>query len=297
LSTRWVFLSLFTLFAGVIAGSLLAPQPAVAVSREIIQLQTQVQQLIQGQQDLRSALEAKTGAMTSMLNQTLESVNKLNNTMGSLQKSIQDVQANSGSRIDTLTSQVQGMSDNLQDIQARVAKVSQQLTDTQNVLQSIDAKISSGTPTSGGAGSSPTAPGSGQPTMSGPPVSAQTLYQNALHDYTSGKYDLSRQEFSDYIKNFPNDDLASNAQFYLGEIAYTQADFPAAIKQYDSVLTNYPKSYKLASSLLKKAMAELELGQKATGMRDLREVVRRFPGTDESRRAQAKLRETSPTHR
>ena len=297
MSTRWVFLSLFTLFAGVIAGSLLAPQPAVAVSREIIQLQTQVQQLIQGQQDLRSALEAKTGAMTSMLNQTLESVNKLNNTMGSLQKSIQDVQANSGTRIDTLTSQVQGMSDNLQDIQARVAKVSQQLTDTQNVLQSIDAKISSGTPTSGGAGSSPTAPGSGQPTMSGPPVSAQTLYQNALHDYTSGKYDLSRQEFSDYIKNFPNDDLASNAQFYLGEIAYTQADFPAAIKQYDSVLTNYPKSYKLASSLLKKAMAELELGQKATGMRDLREVVRRFPGTDESRRAQAKLRETSPAHR
>ncbi len=297
MSTRWVFLSLFTLFAGVIAGSLLAPQPAVAVSREIIQLQTQVQQLIQGQQDLRSALEAKTGAMTSTLSQTLDAVNKLNNTMGSLQKSIQDVQANSGTRIDTLTSQVQGLSDNLQDIQARVAKVSQQLTDTQNVLQSIDAKISSGTPTSGGAGSSPTAPGPGQPTMSGPPVSAQTLYQNALHDYTSGKYDLSRQEFSDYIKNFPNDDLASNAQFYLGEIAYTQADFPAAIKQYDSVLTNYPKSYKLASSLLKKAMAELELGQKATGMRDLREVVRRFPGTDESRRAQAKLREASPTHR
>lgn len=295
--TRWVVLSLITLFAGVVAGSLLAPQPAEAVSREIIQLQTQVSQLLQGQQDLRSALDQKSGATTALLNQTLDAVNKLNNTMGSLQKSIQDVQANSGSRIDTLTSQVQGLSDNLQDIQARVAKVSQQLTDTQNVLQSIDAKISASTAPSTSAGSSPTAPGPGQPTMSGPPVSAQTLYQNALHDYTSGKYDLAHQEFSDYVKNFPNDELASNAQFYLGEISYAQGNYPAAIKQYDTVMTDYPKSYKLASALLKKGMAEIELGQKATAMRDLREVVRRFPGTDESHRAQAKLRELSPAHR
>lgn len=295
--TRWVVLSLITLFAGVVAGSLLAPQPAEAVSREIIQLQTQVSQLLQGQQDLRSALDQKSGATTALLNQTLDAVNKLNNTMGSLQKSIQDVQANSGSRIDTLTSQVQGLSDNLQDIQARVAKVSQQLTDTQNVLQSIDAKISASTAPSTSAGSSPTAPGPGQPTMSGPPVSAQTLYQNALHDYTSGKYDLAHQEFGDYVKNFPNDELASNAQFYLGEISYAQGNYPAAIKQYDTVMTDYPKSYKLASALLKKGMADIELGQKATAMRDLREVVRRFPGTDESHRAQAKLRELSPAHR
>ena len=53
-----------------------------------------------------------------------------------------------------------------------------------------------------------------------PPISADTLYQNALRDYTSGNYDLARQEFSDYIKNFPTNDLASNSQFYLGEIAY-----------------------------------------------------------------------------
>jgi TolA-binding protein len=57
------------------------------------------------------------------------------------------------------------------------------------------------------------------------------------------------------------------------------------------VLANYPQSYKLAAALLKKGFAELELGMKATGTKDLREVIRRFPGADESRRAQAKLRE------
>ena len=81
-----------------------------------------------------------------------------------------------------------------------------------------------------------------------PPISADTLYQNALRDFTSGKYDLARQEFSDYIKNFPSNDLASNSQFYLGEISYAQNDFKDAITAYDTVLENYPHSFKLAAS-------------------------------------------------
>jgi tol-pal system protein YbgF len=200
---------------------------------------------------------------------------------------VQDAQANSGARIDTLTQQTQGLSDNLQDVQARVAKLSQQVSDVQNLLQSIDAKVSGGVP---GAAGGPGASAGTPPPAAMPPISADTLYQNALRDYTSGKYDLARQEFSDYITNFPSNDLASNSQFYLGEIAYAQNDFKGAIAAYDTVLTNYPKSFKIAASLLKKGMAELELGQKTAGARDLREVIRRFPGSDEARRAQARLR-------
>ena len=128
-----------------------------------------------------------------------------------------------------------------------------------------------------------------------PPISADTLYQNALRDYTSGNYSLAHQEFSDYIKFFPTNDLASNSQFYLGEIAYQQNDFKGAISAYEEVLMQYPHSFKLAASLLKKGMAELELGEKAAGTRDLRAVVTRFPGSDESRRASAKLREIGAT--
>jgi len=127
------------------------------------------------------------------------------------------------------------------------------------------------------------------------PISADTLYQNALRDYTSGKYDLARQEFSDYIKNFPSNDLASNSQFYLGEIAYAQGDFKGAVGAYNAVLVNYPRSFKLAASELKKGMAELEGGERAAGIRDLRSVESRFPGSDEARRAHAKLREIGAT--
>ena len=294
--TRWIVLVLVAVFCGALGGSLLAPQPAGAVSKEMIELQQTVSQILQAQQDLRSTVDGNNAAIRTLVQQSLDSVNRLSGQMGAVQKSVQEVQANTGSRIDTMTQQTQGLSDNLQDVQARVAKLSQQVTDMQNLLQSIDAKVSGGSaigaPASapgGNSGGAAPPPSSAAPNMAS--ISADTLYQNGLRDLTSGKYDLARQEFSDYIQNFPSNDLAGNAEFYLGEIAYAQNDYKTAITSYDTVLANYPKSFKLAASLLKKASAEIELGMKASGIRDLREVDRRFPGSDEARRAQAKLRE------
>jgi tol-pal system protein YbgF len=304
LRTRWIVLVVVAVFSGALGGSLLAPQPAGAVSKEMIELQQTVSQILQAQQDLRSTVDGNNAAVRTLVQQSLDSVNRLGGEMSALQKSVQEVQANTGSRMDTMTQQTQGLSDNLQDVQARVGKLSQQLTDMQNLLQSIDAKVSGGSPSvapsaapggnSGAASAPPPSTGAGQPG-----ISADTLYQNGLRDLTSGKYDLAKQEFSDYIQNFPSNDLAGNAEFYLGEIAYAQNDYKDAITSYDTVLANYPKSFKLAASLLKKASAEVELGMKASGIRDLREVERRFPGSDEARRAQAKLHDlgASPTTR
>jgi tol-pal system protein YbgF len=284
------------MLCGALGGALLAPQPAGAVSKEMIELQQQVAQILQAQQDLRSTVDGNNAALRTLVQQSLDSVNRLSGEMSSVQKSVQEVQANTGSRIDTMTQQTQGLSDNLQDVQARVGKLSQQLTDMQNLMQSIDAKVSGGAPVGNTASPAPGASSdSGAPPPAAPSgrpgISADTLYQNGLRDWSTGKSDLAHQEFSDYIQNFPSNDLAGNAQFYLGEIAYAQGDYKTAITSYDMVLTNYPKSFKLAASLLKKASAEIELGMKASGIRDLREVERRFPGSDESRRAQAKLRE------
>lgn len=305
--TRWLVLALAAVLIGALGGAMLTAKPTGAVSKDMIQLQEQVTQLLQGQRDLRSAIDTNNATLRTLVQQSLDATNQLNSQMGVLQKSVQEATANSSSRIDTMSTQTQGLSDNMQDVQARVAKLGQQMNDIQGLLQSIDGKISGGTPGaqnsySGAPGpasaqSAQPNPGSSQPPQAGnsvptmPAMSADTLYQNALRDFSTGKYDLARQEFGDYIKNFPTNDLASNAQFYLGEIAYAQGDYQDAIAQYEIVTGNYPKSFKLAAALLKKAFAEVELGMKSTGIRDLREVLRRFPGSDEARRAQAKLKE------
>jgi tol-pal system protein YbgF len=284
--------------AGALGGSLIGPRPAEAVAREIIELQRDITSLLQGQKDLSTQMTQDHTVMKTLVEQSGDTVGKLNGTMSALQKSMQDVQANSGARLDTMSTQVQGLSDNLEEIKSRLGKLNQQLVDLQNTVQSLDAKVSGG----GGIGvANPGAGMSSQPpaggTMapanaaSGPAPSADTLYSNGLRDITSGKYDLARQEFQDYLKYYGDTDLASNAQFYLGEIAYSQKNYDQAVNEFDKVLNNYPKSFKLAPARLRKGMALIELGQKTSGVRELREVVKRYPGTDEERKARAKLKE------
>ena len=291
------------IMAGALGGSLMGPRPAEAVARELIELQRDVTSLLQGQKDLSTQMTQDHTVMKTLVEQSGDTVGKLNGTMSALQKSMQDVTANSGARLDTMSTQVQGLSDNLEEIKSRLGKLNQQLVDLQNTVQSLDAKISGGggTPPSTGV-SNPGGATIAQPTASMPPTSApaghsgpapsaDTLYSNGLRDITSGKYDLARQEFQDYLKFYGDTDLASNAQFYLGEIAYSQKNYDQAVTEYERVLTNYPKSFKLAPAHLKKGMALIDLGQKTAGVRELREVVKRYPGTEEDRRARAKLKE------
>jgi len=285
--------------AGALGGSLIGPHPAEAVAREIIELQRDVTSILQGQKDLTTQITQDHTVIKTLVGQSNDSVTKLATTMGSLQKSVQDVQANSGARLDTMSTQVQGLSDNLEEIKSRLGKLNQQLVDLQNAVQSIDAKIpgTTTTPAAGAGAAMPTpTAGAAQPaaTPTLPPPgapSADTLYSNGLRDITSGKYELASSEFQDYLKYYGTTDLASNAQFYLGEIAYSQKNYNQAVTEYDKVLNNYPKSFKLAPAQLKKGLALIELGQKSAGIRELREVARRYPGTEEDRRARAKLKE------
>src|ERR1700731_3921132 len=142
--------------AGALAGSLVGPHPAEAVARELIELQRDGTSLLQGQKDLSTQVTQDHTVMKTLVEQSSDNVNKLGATMSSLQKSVQDVQANSGARLDTMSTQVQGLSDNLEEIKSRLGKLNQQLVDLQNTVQSLDAKISSGgasAPSTGAGGS------------------------------------------------------------------------------------------------------------------------------------------------
>jgi tol-pal system protein YbgF len=284
------------MLASAIAGSLIGPKPVMAVAREIIELQRDVTTLLQGQKDIQTQMTQDHTVQKTLIEQSSDTVNKLNTTMSSLQKSVQDVQANSGTRLDTMSTQVQGLSDNLEEIKSRLGKVNQQLVDLQNSVSGIDARLAGGNPSGApavaptGAASAPSTPGAAAGSGA-PPVPADLLYSNGLRDITSGKYELARSEFQDYLHYYGDTDLASNAQFYLGEIAYAQRQFDQAVTEYEKVITNYPKSFKLAPAHVKKGMALLELNQKTAGVKELRDVVKKYPGTEEERRARAKLKD------
>ena len=157
---QWFMVGIASMMFGALGGILFSPQPANAVSREIVELQQQISQVLQQQQDLRSALDTNSATIKTLVQQALDNTNQLNGQMGNLQKIVQEVQANTGSSITSVTQTTQGLQDNLQEVQARVGKLSQQLTDMQNLLQSIDAKVSGNAPATGSQpGMAPGAPG------------------------------------------------------------------------------------------------------------------------------------------
>jgi tol-pal system protein YbgF len=305
LRLRWVLFFGAAMLAGALGGTLFGPAPAGAVAREIIELQTGVTQLIQGQQNLQNEITQNAAVQRTLIEQSLDAVNKLNNSMSAVQKTTQDFSAASGARLDTMGTQVQGLSDNVGDLQARVGKLDQKLTDIQNTLQNVDSKLASPAPGPVAAppaamnappsGTMPTIPPGGPAPSAGPPASADVLYSNALRDINGKHYDLATQEFQDYLKYYGDTDLASNAQFYLGEVAFMQSQYQSALDAYNRVIENYPKSFKTASARMRKGFCLAELGQKASAVRELRAVVRLYPGTDEAKRSAAKLKEMGAT--
>jgi len=306
---RWVAYLAAAMLAGALGGTLLGPAPVGAVAREIVELQQSVNQLIQGQKDMQTTLAQNAAVDKTLMEQSMDTVNKLTGTMMGLQKTVQDMQANSGARLDTMSTQIQGISDNLQETLARMGKLNQQLTDAQNAIQGIDAKLASSAPpptaavpgASGASGTPVAANYGGLPPIPGAPAgaaslpasapSADLLYSNGLRDLNGKKYELAAQEFGDYLKFYGTTDLASNAQFYLGEISFAQQQYDQAIDAYSKVIDNYPKSFKLAPAHLKRALALINLGEKTSGVSELRMVVKTYPGTDEEKRAKAKLQE------
>lgn len=295
---RYILLFGAAMLAGALGGALLGPAPAGAVAREIVELQTGVNQLIQGQQNMQTEITQNAAVQRTLIEQSLESVNKLNTAMSAVQKTTQDYSAASGARLDTMGTQVQGLSDNVADLQARLGKLDQKLTDIQNTLQNVDSKLAAPAPPVAPASSASmggSAPGMPSAASAAPPASADVLYSNALRDVNGKHYELATQEFQDYLKYYGDTDLASNAQFYLGEISFMQSDFQGALDSYNKVVEKYPKSFKTAAARMKKGFCLAELGQKAAAIRELRAVVRIYPGTDEARRSAAKLKELGAT--
>lgn len=266
-----------------LATVLLARLPASSVAKEIIQLQRDVALLQQQVRDLQQSVTQNHAVLKTLIEQATDAVNRMNGSMATLQKTVQDAQATTTSRTDTLAGQVQALADGLEEVKARLARLTQQMADTQGVVQSMDAKLAAAQPPAG-ATPAPAPP---------PPSSGEVLYQNALRDLNGGKFDLARQEFSDYLKYFPNGEFASNSQFYIGETYYQQGKYSEAVVAYDRGLQNYPKGNKVPESYLKKGFALIELGQRSAGARELRIVVQRFPNTDAGRLARERLRRLS----
>jgi tol-pal system protein YbgF len=266
---------------------LLCPAPrAHAASKEIIQLQTQVQTLQDMLQRMQQTNDSRMAVMQHLIEQTADNVNRMSQTVNGIQQQLQS-QSENGVNGQQISGQIQSLNDSVDELKSRISRLDKTLQDIQSQLQNVNAQPAGGAPGQQAApGPGPDGQSAGQQPQA-PPV--DQLYQGGIRDYNSAKYDVAAGEFGDVLKYYPQDNLAGNAQFYLGEIAYRQGDYKTAIKNYDAVLEQFPGNAKAPAAQLRKAEAELALNQRDAGIRDLRSLIQRYPQTPEAAQARSRL--------
>ncbi len=121
------------------------------------------------------------------------------------------------------------------------------------------------------------------------PTGMDDLYKEAYETYLRGDFEGARRKFEAFLKQYPNVELSSNAQFWIGETYYQKKDFEKAILEYEKAISKYPESSKIPAALFKQALSFLELGDKTNARNLLRRVIERFPHSEQSEMAKKKL--------
>ena len=298
----------------------LPASPAHAVNRDMVQLQTQVQQLQDAVQHLQQSNDERMGVLRDLVQQSADSVNKMSQVVDALQQKLNAQQETANGKVDQVSGQVQTLNDSVDEVKARMNALEKAMQAIQSQQQSINAALQNMSPSGAPSGAAPgsaapagnvPAPGPGAAAnvppdspfaaQQGPPRMASSvapapnaapvaeLYRTALADFMAAKYSLAVSEFNDVIHSYPDDTLSGNAYFYLGEMDWRASHYAEAIKNYDRVILQFPANPKVPASRLHKATALLALKDRDGGIAEMRALIQRFPNSPEAMQARTKL--------
>jgi len=250
----------------------------------------QLEALQQAVTNLQQTVQSQNDVLKTLIEHASDNVNTIKSNMDDLRGTEQKNLATSTARLDSMTTQIQALSESLDEAKARIGKLGEQLAQTQNIIQTITAppQQPAASATGTGAPGAPGAPGG----ETAPPKPAipdpDSLYNSGLTDYNGGQYDLAIQAFLQYLQYYGETDRASNAEFYIGEIYSSQKKYNNAIAEYDKCIEQ--GGNKAAAAQLKKGFALLELGEKSAGAKELRSLIQQSPNSHEAELARQKLR-------
>lgn len=206
-------------------------------------------------------------------------------------------------QLDELVRQVIGRTDELEH---RIKKLNERL-DVMNKDIDVRFKLLEGKPISGGAGvkqenktkfSAPVAKDAPK-SLVGDSVKEDELkplkgfdvkeiYQEGLEALKANNSEQAEERFSTILTRFPDDKLAGNAQYWLGEVYYGRKDFAKSAVAFAKGYEKYKSGPKGADSLLKLGMSMRELKKNQEACVAFTNLAKEFPKAEESLKNRAK---------
>src|SRR5262249_2317740 len=115
----------------------------------------------------------------------------------------------------------------------------------------------------------------------------EDVYQAAYIDFSKGSYPLAINEFREFIRRFPEHNLAGSPQYWTAKAHFTlaraltagaqtepaQEELGKAVQEFRKVAANYPRGEKTPAALYKEALALIELKQPQVAQARLQYLV------------------------
>ncbi|HLI18524.1 MAG TPA: tol-pal system protein YbgF [Rhodanobacteraceae bacterium] len=212
-----------------------------------------------------------------------------------------------------LFNQIQGLRQQLQDMQGQIEVLQHELQQLQQTSkdQYVDldsrvgklehaqpgpaasAPVASAAPSSSAASSAPggSALSSAKPVSAADKAAIQADYDAAFKSLRAGNYVDSAREFRAFIDKYPDSPLVSNAYYWLGGSYYVTQNYKPALAAFQTLLKKYPDSPKASEAELRVADCQIGLKDYAAARATLRAVIKAHPGTPVEKRARARMQD------
>lgn len=207
--------------------------------------------------------------------EVIKRINTLDRKVETTRESVQATRASSDTRLNDLSARMEVLEGKVDASGERFTRVAEKIDNVKERLTRADSARAAG----GAMGRDSTAI-----------LDPESAYNAAYADLSSGRYDLARQAFGEYLKHYPDTERSDNAQYWIGECLYATGDFDGSIAEYAKVAERYPKGDKVAAALLKSGYAHARMNRAEEAKKAFRQVVQRYPKSDEARLAKERLK-------
>jgi tol-pal system protein YbgF len=111
-----------------------------------------------------------------------------------------------------------------------------------------------------------------------PPSDSPRDYYDLAYGYILHKdYALAEDGFRTFLRKYPSDRMAPEAQYWLGESLFQRQRYRDAAEAFLNVSTKYESTAKAPDALLRLGQSLAVLGEKEAACASLGEVLRKYP--------------------
>ena len=272
--------SLAILVAGLLLSSCVVTQQDLQMQRDLLEMK---RRLGEAERAVKELQDDSSGGVRAHVETLAGNQADFQAELDGLRVDLQSMQGRTGDQ--------ERINDELrQDLTLLRDELSLQVADHEQRLAKLDAGMAAASAAPPAVSPSPT-PAVAPPVATTPAgESAPELYDRALKKIREEQdFNAGRELMEAFLKRYPEHDLAVNAAYWIGETYYAEKNYEQAILQFEEIIQKYGDHPKVASAMLKQALAFESTGDQATAKLLLQRVIERYPLSDEAGKAKQKL--------